>query len=115
MNRFEYYNPVRVIFGAGELNNLGKEAKGLGNKVCLVCYKELLFLEPLMDRITKLLEKEGIEVYPYYEIEANPEIGVVEKGSQYCKDNDVDLVIGVGGGSAMDAAKIMWVMYEHPE
>lgn len=107
MNRFEYYNPVRVIFGAGELNNLGKEAKSLGNKVCLVSYKELLFLEPLMDRITKLLEKEGIEVYPYYEIEANPEIRVVEKGSQYCKDNGIDLVIGVGGGSTMDAAKVI--------
>ncbi|MFI3304737.1 MAG: iron-containing alcohol dehydrogenase [Rikenellaceae bacterium] len=107
MNRFEFYNPVRVIFGAGEVENVATEAKKFGNKVCLVSYKELLFLEPLMDRITKLLEKEGIEVFPFYEIEANPEITVVAAGSQYCKDNGVNLVIGVGGGSAMDAAKVV--------
>ncbi|MFI3259033.1 MAG: iron-containing alcohol dehydrogenase [Rikenellaceae bacterium] len=107
MNRFDFYNPVRVIFGAGEVDNIAVEAKKFGGKVCLVSYKELLFLEPLMNRITKTLEDAGIEVFPFYEIEANPEITVVAKGSQYCKANGVDLVIGVGGGSAMDAAKVV--------
>ncbi len=114
MNRFEYYNPVRVIFGAGELNNLGTEAIKIGKKVCLVSYKELLFLEPLMVRITKLLEDQGVEVFPFYQIEANPEITVLEQGAQFCRENGVDLVIGVGGGSAMDGAKVIaaGVFYE---
>ncbi|MFR9621034.1 MAG: iron-containing alcohol dehydrogenase [Rikenellaceae bacterium] len=107
MNRFDYYNPVRVVFGAGEVENVGTVAKEFGNKVCVVSYKDLMFLEPLMERITKLLEAEGIEVFPFYEFEANPDIAVVAKGSQYCKDNGVQLVIGVGGGSAMDAAKVV--------
>ncbi|MFI3306059.1 MAG: iron-containing alcohol dehydrogenase [Rikenellaceae bacterium] len=107
MNRFDFYNPVRVIFGAGEVENIAAEAKKYGDKVCLVCYKELLFLEPLMVRITKLLESEGITVYPYFEFEANPDIRVAERGSQYCKENGVQLVIGVGGGSTMDAAKVV--------
>ena len=41
MKNFEYYNPVRVIFGAGEVCRCGEEAKKLGNKLCLVSYKEL--------------------------------------------------------------------------
>ncbi|MFI3295957.1 MAG: iron-containing alcohol dehydrogenase, partial [Rikenellaceae bacterium] len=104
MNKFEYYNPVRVIFGAGELNSLGSHAKALGQRVCVVSYRELLFLTPVIERVVRLLEDQGLEVFPFYEIEANPEIGVVERGARMCKENNVDLVIGVGGGSAMDAA-----------
>lgn len=107
MNRFEYYNPVKVIFGAGELKNIAVEAKAFGTKICLVSYKELLFLEPLMKRVTSLLESEGLEVFPFYEVGANPEISMVEVGVNYCKENNIDLVIGIGGGSAMDAAKVI--------
>ena len=105
MRNFEYYNPVRVIFGAGEVEKCGVEARKLGQTVCLVSYKELAFLRPLMERVQGLLEKEGLKVYTYYEIEENPEITVVKAGADLCKEKNVDLVIGVGGGSAMDAAK----------
>lgn len=105
MNNFEYYNPVRIIFGAGELNKIGAEAKVLGHKVCLVSYKDLSLLQPLMERIQGLLEQEGIEVVPFYEAEPNPEIETIAQGITLCKKEGVDLVIGVGGGSAMDAAK----------
>ncbi|MFI3331141.1 MAG: iron-containing alcohol dehydrogenase [Rikenellaceae bacterium] len=107
MNGFEYYNPVRIIVGAGKVECIGEEAKKLGSKVCLVSYKDLTFLEPLINRITKILEDAGLEVFPFCEMEANPEIRVTEQGSAYCKANNVDLVIGVGGGSAMDAAKVI--------
>lgn len=114
MNNFEYYNPVRVIFGAGELNKLGFEAKALGKKVCLVSYKDLSFLDSLIKRICALLEAEGLVVVPFYEIEPNPEIATIQKGVDLCKEKQVDLVIGVGGGSAMDAAKVVaaGVFYE---
>lgn len=105
MKNFEYYNPVRVIFGAGEVCRCGEEAKKLGTKVCLVSYKELSFLKPLLERIEELLTKEGLSVYPFYEIEENPEITVVAAGVDLCRKQGIDLVIGVGGGSAMDAAK----------
>ena len=105
MKNFEYYNPVRVIFGAGEVSRCGEEAKKLGTKVCLVSYKELSFLKPLLERIEELLTKEGLSVYSFYEIEENPEITVVATGVDLCRKQGIDLVIGVGGGSAMDAAK----------
>ena len=105
MKNFEYYNPVRVIFGAGEVSRCGEEAKKLGTKDCLVSYKELSFLKPLLERIEELLTKEGLSVYSFYEIEENPEITVVAAGVDLCRKQGIDLVIGVGGGSAMDAAK----------
>ncbi|TKG93937.1 iron-containing alcohol dehydrogenase [Puteibacter caeruleilacunae] len=105
MNNFEYYNPVRVIFGAGEIKRIGAEAKALGSKICLVSYKELSFLKPLIEKITGLLEAEGLEVVNFFEIEENPDIKQIEAGAALCKAEQVDLVIGIGGGSAMDASK----------
>lgn len=105
MNSFEYYNPVRILFGAGELKKVAVEAKKLGSRACVVSYKELAFLQPLMDKIERMLRQDGMEVFPFYEVEQNPEIKTVKRGVEFCRSNQVNLVIGVGGGSAMDAAK----------
>lgn len=114
MNNFEYYNPVHIIFGAGELKRIGEEAKKIGNNVCLVSYKDLNFLEPLMDRIEKLLKESGLNVFTFYEAEPNPEITTIARGAEFCRKIQADMVIGVGGGSAMDAAKAIaaGVFYE---
>lgn len=105
MNSFEYYNPVRILFGAGELKKIGEEARKLGHKVCIVSYKELNFLKPLINKIEMLLGEAGLEVFSFYEAEPNPEITTIAKGAEFCRVNAIELVIGVGGGSAMDAAK----------
>lgn len=105
MNSFEYYNPVRILFGAGELKKIAEEARKLGSRACVVSYKELTFLKPLMDKVEGMLRQDGMEVFPFYEVEQNPEINTVKRGVEFCRSNRVDLVIGVGGGSAMDAAK----------
>ncbi|MCL3781121.1 iron-containing alcohol dehydrogenase [Prolixibacteraceae bacterium JC049] len=105
MNNFEYYNPVRVIFGAGEINRLASEAKTIGKKACLVSYKKLGFLSPLLPKIANNLRENDIEVVSFFEIEENPDITQVKEGAEYCRAENVDFIIGVGGGSAMDAAK----------
>ena len=105
MNNFEYYNPVRIIFGAGELNKLGDEAKQLGSKICLVSYKELGLLAPLLEKVSAQLKEAGLDVVSFFEIQENPEVKSVTAGAGFCKSENVDLIIGIGGGSAMDAAK----------
>ena len=105
MKNFEYYNPVRILFGPGEVEKIGAEAGKWGKKVCLVSYKNVDFLRLLLERIKSLLEKEGIRVFSFFQVEENPDIRTVEAGVKFCKDEGVDLVVGVGGGSAMDAAK----------
>ncbi len=107
MNRFEYYNPTRIIFGVGELAGIGTEAKKIGNKAMIVSYKNLAFLEPLMNRVEKLLAEAGVESVTFFEIEENPEITVIAQGSEICKEQGIEMVIGIGGGSAMDAAKVV--------
>ena len=107
MNSFEYYNPVRILFGVGEVNKAGCEAAKLGKTVCLVSYKHTVFLASLLERIRQLLEKENLRVCTFFEIEENPEITTIKRGVELCCREQVDLVIGVGGGSAMDAAKVV--------
>ena len=105
MNGFEYYNPVKVVFGAGMLEKAGEEAAALGKKALIVSYAEHDLLKPVLDKATALMEAEGLSVVSFLEVEPNPEITTVGRGVELAKEQDVDLIVGIGGGSAMDAAK----------
>lgn len=56
-----------------------------------------------------------MEVQTFFDVEADPTLSVVEKGAAQMASYQPDVILALGGGSPMDAAKIMWVMYEHPE
>lgn len=105
MNGFDYYNPVRIHFGPGKLNDVGPIARGLGKRVCLVSYADLGPLEAVCSRVTELIKAENLAVFPFYEAEPNPDVATIARGSEFCRERNVDLVVGIGGGSAMDAAK----------
>jgi len=107
MYPFEFHNPVRIIFGRGELSRAGTEAAALGGKAMLVSYKEHEFFAELLAELRGLLEAAGVGVCGFFEITPNPQIGQCRRGVETCEAEGVDLVIGVGGGSAMDAAKII--------
>ncbi len=66
-------------------------------------------------RITKVLKSHGIETEVFFEVEADPTLSIVRKGAEQMNSFKPDVIIALGGGSPMDAAKIMWVLYEHPE
>ena len=65
--------------------------------------------------VTDQLDAMGIQHSTFYEVEPDPTLACAKKGAEQMRLFNPDVVIAVGGGSAMDAAKIMWVMYEHPE
>ncbi|TGC89392.1 bifunctional acetaldehyde-CoA/alcohol dehydrogenase, partial [Salmonella enterica subsp. enterica serovar Wilhelmsburg] len=67
------------------------------------------------DQITSVLKAAGVETEVFFEVEADPTLSVVRKGAELANSFKPDVIIALGGGSPMDAAKIMWVMYEHPE
>lgn len=106
MENFEFYNPVRIIFGPGEVSRTGEEAAKLGKRAMVVSYKEHHFFTDLLRSVESMLTSAGLSVVPYYEVTANPLMGQVDAAVRLCKAEDVDLVIAVGGGSAMDVAKI---------
>jgi len=105
MNPFEYYNPVRVVFGPGALSQVGEEAAKLGKSAMIVSYAEHSLLDPVLIKTESLLTAEGVSSITFLEVEPNPEIGTVERGVKLAKQQGIDLVIGIGGGSAMDSAK----------
>lgn len=107
MNNFEFYNPVHIIFGAGEIQRVGQEAKKLGKKALLVTYSEHDFFSELLGTIEARLKEQQIQLVPFYGISPNPRISEVVSGVEVCKKAEADFVIGLGGGSAMDAAKLI--------
>jgi alcohol dehydrogenase YqhD (iron-dependent ADH family) len=105
MKNFTINNPVKIIFGAGELNSAGREAKLLGKKAIIVTGKSSAKRSGILDKIVKLLETEGVKSAVYAGVTPNPKNTEVDEASALALKEGCDLVIGLGGGSAMDASK----------
>ncbi|KMN48837.1 acetaldehyde dehydrogenase [Chromobacterium violaceum] len=86
-----------------------------GKKRCLIVTGQYLFENGFVDEPIRLLKKMGLEVETFFEVPADPTLAVVRKGAELAHAFKPDVIMAIGGGSPMDAAKIMWVMYEHPE
>lgn len=117
MNNFEFYNPVKVVFGEGEVCRIGEIAKCYGKKALIVSYDKVDFYGDLFDRIHARLEENGMSYEDCFAATANPKISEAEYGVKKGKEAGVDLVIGVGGGSAMDLAKVIaaGICYPHDD
>lgn len=106
MFSFEYHIPTRIVFGEGSVKRAGEIASEYGKRVMLVSYDEDLIKNiGFYDKAMQPLLAAGLEVIPLFGVKSNPDVTLVRKGIQLCKENNVDLVIGLGGGSAMDTAK----------
>lgn len=102
---FNYNLPVNIIFGRGKVNELGKRSIKYGNKALVVTGKNSSKKSGLLDKSIKLLEKEGIETIIFDKVTKNPLISTVEEGATIIKSEKCDMVVAIGGGSIMDAAK----------
>ncbi|MBR2950497.1 MAG: iron-containing alcohol dehydrogenase [Lachnospiraceae bacterium] len=115
MENFEYYNPVKVVFGEGVLNQVGTYAAAYGKKAMLVTYTECDFFAETIEAIYESLEKAGVSCIVFKGVTANPRTSQAKRGVELCKENDIDLLIGLGGGSVIDCTKVIaaGVFYEH--
>ncbi len=86
-----------------------------GKKRAFVVTDRFLFNNGYADDVVSLLKSQGMEVQTFFEVEADPTLSVVKKGADVMNSFQPDVILALGGGSPMDAAKIMWVMYEHPK
>ena len=114
MENFEYYNPVKVVFGDGVLSQIGSYAAAYGKKAMLVTYTSCRFFREALDTIHKSLADAGISCIDYMGVTANPLLSQARKGVELCKENGVDLLIALGGGSAIDCTKIIAAGYYYP-
>ncbi len=102
---FEYHLPVRLIFGRSKLNRLGEIAAGYGRKVLLVTGKNSARVTGLLDRTVDLLEGSGLQTVVFDRVESNPLTTTVQAGAELARAEGCDVVVGLGGGSALDSAK----------
>jgi alcohol dehydrogenase YqhD (iron-dependent ADH family) len=104
---FEFHNPTRIIFGAGNISRLGKVANKYGKKALLVTGGGSVRRNGAFDRAVKSLEAAGIPFAECAGIEPNPRITSVARGAEIVRKEACDVVIALGGGSVMDAAKVI--------
>ncbi|MBQ3173989.1 MAG: iron-containing alcohol dehydrogenase [Alistipes sp.] len=107
MNSFIYNIPTKVYFGENQLGNLGKELSQFGKRVLLTYGGGSIKRIGLYDKVINELSNAGLEVFELSGIEPNPRIESVREGVRICKEQGVDVVLAVGGGSTIDAAKFM--------
>ena len=107
MNSFIYNIPTKVYFGENQLGNLGKELSQFGKRVLLAYGGGSIKRIGLYDKVINELSNAGLEVFELSGIEPNPRIESVREGVRICKEQGVDVVLAVGGGSTIDAAKFM--------
>ncbi len=100
--------PTKLVFGVGSLNELGKEARPLGKKAMVVTYPDIRRVG-LLDRIINELESNGLEVTVFDKVQPNPRHTTIDEGASLGRKEKIDLLIGLGGGSAMDSAKAIAV------
>ncbi|ENH5968153.1 bifunctional acetaldehyde-CoA/alcohol dehydrogenase [Salmonella enterica] len=107
--------PKSIYFRRGSLPIALDEVITDGHKRALIVTDRFLFNNGYADQITSVLKAAGVETEVFFEVEADPTLSVVRKGAELANSFKPDVIIALGGGSPMDAAKIMWVMYEHSE
>ncbi|MEZ7860825.1 MAG: bifunctional acetaldehyde-CoA/alcohol dehydrogenase [Aeromonadaceae bacterium] len=104
--------PKSVYFRRGSLPIALSDLEG--KKRAMVVTDRFLFNNGYADELVRLLKGMSMEVEVFYEVEADPTLSIVRKGAEMANSFKPDVILALGGGSPMDAAKIMWVMYEHP-
>jgi alcohol dehydrogenase len=110
---FFYYNPVKLVFGEGKLEEAGKWAAMYGKKAVIVTTGPLFKENGLVDRLQQILKGSGVDSIHYPDVNANPLNTQIDKGAGIARAKGCDLVIGLGGGSAIDAAKGMAIVLGH--
>ena len=104
---FEFQTQTRLLFGKDALSKLSQELAKYGPKVLVVTGGKSVHASGLYDRVMKELKTSGKTVFEVSGVKPNPRVESVREGVAICKKEKIDLVLGLGGGSAIDAAKGM--------
>jgi NADP-dependent alcohol dehydrogenase len=106
MLNFEYYNPTRIVFGKDQLNRLPELLSGIGAKRVLIAYGQGSIVKSGLYQ--KIVDQLGeFHVVPFKGIEANPEFTTLLKARDLCREEKIDFILAVGGGSVIDGVKFI--------
>lgn len=105
MENFQYHNPTKLIFGKGQLEALKTEIPQYGKRILLVYGGGSVKRTGLYDRVMAILNEMGAHVEELGGVEPNPRLTTVNRGIKLIKDNNLDFILAVGGGSVIDCSK----------
>ena len=106
MRDFTYYAPTKVFFGKGKENQVGEIIKGYGFKKIMMQYgRSSIKANGLYERVMTSLKASGIEVVEMGGVEPNPKLDFIRKAVKVSKEEKVELILAVGGGSVIDSSK----------
>lgn len=105
LRNWEFQMPTQVQFGRGGLRRLGRAAAKLGKSALLVGYRGSQTLEPVYARAARSLTEAGLTVTEFFEVPPDPDAAVAVEGARRATEAGADVVVGLGGGSVIDAAK----------
>jgi alcohol dehydrogenase len=101
---FELMLPKKIVFGPGKINQAGELCREFGRRALLVCC-EFTFTSGVANRVADSLEAAGIKTVIYHGVIPNPTNKLIDEAAALALANNCEFVVGVGGGSSMDAAK----------
>ena len=101
----EYFMPVNIQFGTNKIEEAGALVARLGKKALLVTGKRAMKKSGITERLIRSLQDSSVKVTVFDEIFPNPTDDLADKGAGIARKNGCDVIVGLGGGSAMDAAK----------
>lgn len=108
-----FQSPERLLFGWGSVGKTGEEAMRYGTKALIVSGKTSSRASGALDAVCASLKSAGISVTLFCEVESDPSVHTVTVGATLARDSGADIVIALGGGSPLDAAKAISVMATH--
>lgn len=109
----ELFGPQKVIYGCGAISKTGEICKEYGTKALVVTGRSSAKKNGTLDQVTASLKEAGIESVWFHDLDSDPVVESVEKGTEEGKKNQVDVIIALGGGSAIDTAKTIAVMLKN--
>jgi len=107
MDSFTFYNPVRLHFGEDALEKLPKELAQYGSKVLVVYGGGSIKRNGVYNAVMEKLQQADKTVFELSGVEPNPRVETARKGIDICKNEGIDLVLAVGGGSVIDCSKLI--------
>ena len=106
MDNFTFYTPTKIYFGDGMISNLNKIAD-IGKNVLMVYGKSSIKRTGIYDKVINELNSAGMNITELSGVDPNPRIDSVREGVRLCRENNIDVVLAVGGGSSIDCAKVI--------
>jgi alcohol dehydrogenase YqhD (iron-dependent ADH family) len=105
MDNFTYHNPTKILFGRGMENEVGAEVARYSRRILLHFGGGSIKKSGLYDRVVASLKRAGVEWVELGGVKPNPRLGLVHEGVKLCREQKLDFVLAVGGGSSIDSAK----------